>query len=80
MRFAYDPVTVYAAKVIGLEGYGLEVGCKRGLRGLQARDPIEAIRLKATRLAVIRRGRLVAKCGPRLTKLTLPGRLNAVDP
>jgi cytosine/creatinine deaminase len=80
MRFAYDAVTVNAAKVIGLEGYGLGVGCNADFVVLQARDPIEAIRLKATRLAVIRRGRLVAQCGPRLTKLTLPGRPNAVDP
>jgi hypothetical protein len=28
---------------------------------LQARDPVEAIRLRATRLAVIRRGRVIAR-------------------
>src|SRR6476620_11576623 len=55
MRFAYDAVTVNAAKIVGLEGYGLGVGCNADMVLLQANDPIEAIRLRATRLAVIRR-------------------------
>jgi cytosine/creatinine deaminase len=46
---------------------------------LQARDPIEAIRLRAARLAVIRRGKVVAEAPPRITKLSLPGRPDEVD-
>jgi cytosine deaminase len=80
MRFAYDAVTVNPAKVMGLEGYGLDVGCNADFVILQARDPIEAIRLKATRLAVIRRGKLVAESGVRRAKLSLPDRPSALDP
>jgi cytosine/creatinine deaminase len=79
MRFAYDAVTANAAKVLGLEGYGLGVGCNADMVVLQARDPIEAIRLRATRLAVIRRGTLVAESEPRLTRLSLAGRPGTLD-
>ena len=47
---------------------------------LQAEDPIEAIRLKATRLVVIRRGKIVAETPARRTTLSLPERPDAVDP
>jgi cytosine deaminase len=41
---------------------------------LQAHNPIEAIRLKATRLKVWRKGRLVAQTPARTATLTLPDR------
>ncbi len=75
-----DAVTMNPARIMGLDGYGLDVGCNADFVILQARDPIEAIRLKAARLAVVRRGRLVAESGRRLTKVYLPGRPGAVDP
>jgi len=40
-------VTVNAAKLMGLDGYGLEPGCHADFVVLQARDPIEAIHLRA---------------------------------
>ncbi|MDB5656726.1 MAG: codAb [Tardiphaga sp.] len=80
MRYCYDTVTTNAAKIMGLENYGLEVGCNGDLVLLQARDPIEAIRLKATRLAVIRRGRVIAETPARIARLTLDGRPAAVNP
>ncbi len=80
MRFAFDAVTVNPARIMGLEGYGLEVGCKADLVLLQAKDPIEAIRLKATRLAVVRGGRIIAETPARLSRLSLEGRPETVDP
>ena len=47
---------------------------------LQARDTIEAIRLKATRLAVVKGGKVIAETPPRETSLLLPGRPETVDP
>ena len=47
---------------------------------LQASDPIEAIRLKAARLAVVRRGAVIAEAAPRETRLSLGGRPATVDP
>ena len=80
MRYCFDTVTTNPAKIMGLEGYGLEVGCNGDLVLLQARDPIEAIRLKATRLAVIRRGRVISETPARIARVSLEGRPDAVDP
>jgi cytosine deaminase len=60
--------------VLGLDGHGLDVGCHGDVVLLQARSPIEALRLRATRLAVVRRGQVVARCAPAQAVLDLPGR------
>ena len=80
MRGAFDSVTVNAAKAMGLEDYGIVVGAKADLVLLQASDPIEAIRLKATRLAVAKAGKVVARSAPRRSQLSLVGRPSEVDP
>jgi cytosine deaminase len=79
MRACFDAVTVNAAKVMGLDGYGLAVGHHADFVLLQARDPIEAIRLRANRLAVVRRGRVVARTPAAVASLALPGRPATVD-
>jgi cytosine deaminase len=79
MRYCFDAVTSNAAKVMGLEGYGLDVGCNGDLVVLQAADPIEAIRLKARRLLVVRRGKVIAESARAVTRLDLPGRPAEVD-
>ncbi len=79
MRSAFDSITVNSAKAMGLEGYGLEVGAKADFVLLQARDPIEAIRLKAARLAVVKGGRVVSRAQPRIAELSLAGRPSQVD-
>ncbi len=61
MRQCFEAVTTRPAAILGLDGYGLEPGCNADFVLLQARDPIEAIRLRATRLAVYRRGKCVAQ-------------------
>jgi cytosine deaminase len=79
MRYCFDAVTVNAAKVMGLDGYGLEVGHNGDLVVLQAADPIEAIRLKARRLFVVRRGKVIAESPRAVTRLDLTGRPDEVD-
>ena len=79
MRACYDAVTVNAARVLGLEGYGLAVGNPADFVLLQAADPVEAIRLRAHRLMVVRRGRILAESAPVLASLKLPGRPQTVD-
>ncbi|TAF86404.1 MAG: cytosine deaminase [Curvibacter sp.] len=74
MQQCFDAVTTNPARILHLEGYGLEKGCHADLVLLQAQNPIEAIRLKATRLKVWRRGALVAQTPARTAALTLPGR------
>jgi cytosine/creatinine deaminase len=74
MQKCFDAVTKNPARILHLEGYGLEAGCQADLVLLQAHNPIEAIRLKATRLKVWRKGRLVAQTPARTATLTLPDR------
>ncbi|MFN9807729.1 MAG: amidohydrolase family protein [Betaproteobacteria bacterium] len=79
MRRCFDAVTTTPARILGLEGYGLQAGCHADLVLLQARDPIEAIRLRATRLAVVRRGKVIARTPAATATLDLPGRPGSVD-
>lgn len=80
MRQCFDAVTTGPAKIMHLDGYGVEVGKKADMVLLQATDSIEAIRLKATRLAVIKHGRVIARTAPRQTALALPDRPTRLDP
>jgi cytosine deaminase len=79
MRQCFDAVTTVPAAILGLEGYGVAVGCFADFVLLQARDPIEALRLRAARLAVVRRGRIIARTQPATATLALPGRPDSVD-
>jgi cytosine deaminase len=79
IRACFDAVTVNAARVMGLEGYGLDVGCRADAVLLQARSPVEAIRLRAARLAVLRDGEVIAESEPAQARLRLGGREGVVD-
>ena len=78
MRQCFDAVTVNAAKVMNLGSYGIEAGKDASFVLLQARDPIEAIRLRATRLKVWRKGLLLSEMAPARAHLSLPGREGAL--
>ncbi|MFA1674521.1 amidohydrolase family protein [Rhizobium mongolense] len=75
----FHALTVNSAKTMGLEGYGLEIGCNADLVILQAQDTLEALRLKPNRLAVIRRGKVIGLSAPRIGELFLDGRPAKVD-
>lgn len=79
MRACFDAVTCTPAALLGLSDYGIEVGKRADMVLLQARDPIEAIRLRANRLYVWRAGQLLAQRAPIITDLNLPGRHNVVN-
>jgi cytosine/creatinine deaminase len=74
MRQCFEMVTTAPARIMKLEGYGLAAGCHADFVLLQARDPVEAIRLRATRLKVFRRGKLMASTPAATAWLNLPGR------
>jgi len=80
MRAAFEAVTTKPAEIFGLDGYGIAPGCNADFVVLEARDPIEALRLKAARLAVVRRGRVIAETSPRVARLSLDGRPAVVAP
>jgi len=79
IRSAYEAVTVNAANILHLDKYGIAEGNWADLVLLQATDPFEAIRLKATRLLVVRRGKIVARSAERVTQLDLDGRPEQVS-
>ncbi len=79
MRQTFAAVTDNGAKVMGLSGYGLEVGCHADFVILQAKDPIEAIRLRSTRLYVVRRGVVIAQSEPAQSQLSLGDETQRVD-
>jgi cytosine/creatinine deaminase len=79
MLDCFRAVTDVPARILGLDGYGIATGCRADMVLLQARDPVEAIRLRATRLAVIRRGRVIARAPARQATLEIPGRPATVD-
>jgi cytosine deaminase len=79
MRQCFDAVTTHNARILGLDGYGLEPGCRADAVLLQARTPAEAIRLRAPRLQVVRGGQVLARSAARQVALDLPGRPAAVD-
>ena len=80
MRWCFDAVTKNSAEIMGLEKYGVDVGNYADMVILQAKDQIEAIRLRPTRLAVIRRGKLISQTTPSVFKLHLPNRLDELKP
>ncbi len=79
MRRCFDMVTVESAAIMGLAGYGLEVGKQASLVVLDAGDPVEAIRLRADRLCVVSKGRVVAERDRAETRLGLLGRPGTVS-
>ncbi len=79
MRQIFEAVTYNGAKVMGLEGYGLEPGCRADMVILQARDPHEALRLRPARLYVIRRGKIIAETPPVISRLELEDKTIEVD-
>jgi cytosine deaminase len=78
-RQCFDAVTVHNARLMGLSDYGLAVGCEASFVLLQARSPEEAIRLRANRLLVVGKGRVLSRMAPAVAQLLLPGRARSVD-
>ncbi|WP_404424634.1 amidohydrolase family protein [Thalassospira australica] len=78
IRACFDAVTTEPAKIMGLEGYGIAVGNNADFVVLQARDTIEAIRLRANRLYVIRRANIIAETPLQQTRLHLSERPETV--
>lgn len=79
MRAAFDAVTVNPARILGLQGYGIEPGAQADCVLLDAPDPVQAIRLRAARLAVIRRGKVIARSPAARATLSIEGRPAEVD-
>jgi cytosine deaminase len=79
MRACFEAVTVNNARVLGLDGYGIVPGHRADCVLLQARSPIEAIRLRAQRVWVMRHGKVIARSPVAAATLDLPGRPATLD-
>jgi cytosine/adenosine deaminase-related metal-dependent hydrolase len=74
MRRCFDMVTTESADIMGLKDYGLAVGKRADLVVLDAGNPIEAVRLRATRLMVMARGKVIARRERSPMHIAMPGR------
>jgi cytosine deaminase len=79
MNQCFAAVTSMPARILGLERYGIAPGNYADFVLLQANSPPEAIRLRATRLAVVRRGKVIARAPASDVSLDLPGRPASVN-
>ena len=79
MHASFLAVTETPARILGLDGYGLAVGCHADLVILDAGSTVEAIRLRAARRLVLRRGQVVSEAPRAGATLHLPGRPPSVD-
>ncbi|MBC7705288.1 MAG: amidohydrolase family protein [Rhodoferax sp.] len=74
IRQCFEAVTVNPARIMQLDGYGIAPGCHADFVLLHAKDAVEAIRLRATRLKVYRRGKLLASMPTPTASLFVDGR------
>jgi cytosine deaminase len=79
MRAMFDAVTIHGARALQLEGYGIAIGAHADMVLLQARSRIEALRVRPARLAVIRRGQVIASTPRVETAVTAFGEPCMVD-
>ncbi|MFZ3287382.1 MAG: amidohydrolase family protein [Telluria sp.] len=79
MHQCFLAVTETPARILGLEGYGIAPGCHADLVLLDAGSTVEAIRLRAARRVVIRRGAVVSETPRPHASLNLPGRPASTD-
>jgi cytosine deaminase len=79
MRACFDMVTRVNAEIMGLDRLGLAVGKSASLVVLDAGNPIEAVRLRAERLCVVAKGKVVAEREKRDTALSIEGRPASIN-
>ena len=74
-----DAVTYNGARTLGLDGYGLDVGCRADAVLLDAHSVADALRTHPARLAVVRDGHVVAQTTAPERKVLAPKLAGAVD-
>ena len=79
MVSCFDSVTSTAAKVLHIEKYGLKKGSYGDIVILQCKNKIEALRLKPTRLFVIKKGTVISSSNPTEYKLQINSKPEFTD-
>jgi cytosine deaminase len=75
----FDMIGPNGARALGLDGYGLEPGCRADLVIFDAPSEMDALRLIPVRRAVIRGGQVVARAEPARRTVVWDGREEPVD-
>jgi cytosine deaminase len=78
MARCFSMVTEVNAQIMGLADYGLRVGADASLVVLDASTPTEAVRLRPARLAVVAKGKIIARSARGDASLSLQGRPETV--
>ncbi|MBE1296348.1 amidohydrolase family protein [Phycobacter azelaicus] len=78
MARCFTMVTEVNAQIMGLKDYGLKVGGDASLVILDASTPTEAVRLRPPRLAVVSKGKIIARSARGDASLSLRGRPETV--
>ncbi len=79
MAHCFDMVTSVNAAIMGLDHLGLDIGKRASLVVLDAGSPVEALRLRADRLCVVSRGKVVAEKPKQPMRLSVSGRPALID-
>ena len=79
MHDCFLAVTETPARILGLDGYGIAPGCHADLLLLDCGSTVEALRLRAARRLVLRRGKIVSEAPRAQSRLHLPGRPESVN-
>jgi cytosine deaminase len=74
MARCFTMVTETNAQIVGAQDYGLKPGAQASLVVLDAANPTEAVRLRPARLAVVAKGKVIARSPRGDAELSLPGR------
>ena len=79
MHDCFLAVTETPAAILGLDGYGIAPGCHADLVILDCGSTVEALRLRAARRLVLRRGQVISESPRAGARLQLPGRPETVN-
>lgn len=79
MARCFDMVTTQNAKIMNLHDYGLKPGNLASLVILDAGNPVEALRLRPDRLAVIAKGKVIVERTRNDARLCIPGRPTSIN-
>ncbi|MEY8880806.1 amidohydrolase family protein [Donghicola sp. XS_ASV15] len=78
MARCFTMVTETNAQIMGLSDFGLRKGALASLVVLDAAGPVDALRLRPARLAVVSKGKVISRCARGDSALSLSGRPDSV--
>ncbi len=79
IQACFEAVTTNAAKIMQIEGYGIEAGNNADFVILDCNSAFDAIRLRPQRLYVIRRGQVISTTASTKPTVTINGTTKEID-